>query len=203
MNNLDQDRLVNFLIHKNGILHLDEGDYGPNLDIKKLVGKLKDSTDFELKGLVLNNVQYPDDLDEDLADALCKLPVISFEKRFRLKERLFQKLIFFPIATESILFYKKFHWSGLIAPGDLETLVDKMMAVELRGTFSPEQLGAVRSCPGVQVNSNSISKGFEFDFEVQFSSRPHNHGRRLYLSFRAPEALRRRRGGCHARPGAG
>ena len=197
MNNLDQDRLVNFLIHKNGILHLDEGDYGPNLDIKKLVGKLKDSTDFELKGLVLNNVQYPDDLDEDLADALCKLPVISFEKRFRLKERffqrLFQKLIFFPITTESILFYKKFHWSGLIAPGDLETLVDKMMAVELRGTFSPEQLGAVRSCPGVQVNSNSISKGFEFDFEVQFSSRPHNHGRRL----------RRRRGGCRPRPGEG
>ena len=38
---------------------------------------------------------------------------------------------------------------------------------------------------------------------VQFSSRPHDHGRRLYLSSRSPEALRRGGGVCVCtRPGS-
>ena len=61
--------------------------------------------------------------------------------------------------TENLLLHRLINWHSLLKPQRLKALVDKMTTVELRGTFSPQQLEAVRSSPGVQTSLRSISKG--------------------------------------------
>ena len=162
-NDLDQDRLVDFLINKNVNLILDEGDYGPNLDIRKLIEKLLESTEFRLHELWMNNVQYPDDLAEDMADALCQLECVGMGPYFRLKsetrKRLLENILSRPTKTLRLYMNRNINWSTLIGPDNLKTMVDKMEEVELRGTFTVEQLEAARSCPGVNVSSDTYFKG--------------------------------------------
>jgi len=145
---------------------LDEAGHGPILDIRKFVEKMKDVTDYELEldWLRLNDVEYPDDLAEDMADVLCRLSIVSLREYFRPKtdtlRRLLENILIQDIKTMGLrILNRNTNWSALINPSDLKTIVNKMSGLELRGTFTPEQLEAARSCPGAYVNSDRISKG--------------------------------------------
>jgi len=178
MTHLDQDRLINCLLLKTNNLSLAQGLHcstGPQkniLDFKMLIYKLLEvPIKFRVSHLHLEYMEYREDSDVDLANALCRVKSVTLGKSFLLScattKRLIKNIlnldrIVQPSRIETLLILDNMNWRSLITPKDLKIFITKMGALTVKGRFTLEQRQAAMSLPGVQVSKISNTKYTRF-----------------------------------------
>ena len=165
---LPQNSLTDFLLSITRSLTLDEGQFGTIFNVKKFVRKLSRVPDgsHELRELKIHHLDYSES-PYRMADALCNVFTVQLYPEFTLKmatiRRLFHNIlnqIFItrPIMIKNLAIYANIDYRTLIDPDVLKTLLGMMRMISLTGTFTPEQVEAVRFLPGVEASLDRIYK---------------------------------------------
>ena len=134
LTHLDQGKLINFLFTKIKQLELDckfhsLGFLHDNmLNLEILIGKLlQDSPEVKLSKLTLINFTCPDEIGEDLADALCKVESVSccgvIFLRYVTIKKLILTILTGSIKTKQLILGFLEDFSNLVSPEDLRSLI--------------------------------------------------------------------------------
>merc|ERR1719186_2040994 len=157
--------------------------YHSMFDVEMFLRKLlEDQGNTKLTHLTLYNFCFDENSEDlsptDLADALCSVENVKLSGYIpfvgQTMERIINNILLRPTKIKTLIieldkencdFYYSFE--ELIHPLDLRTLLNKMTTLYLEGSFSPEQLDALRSLPDVQTAQIQYPCYDEFCYSVK------------------------------------
>lgn len=170
LGDLDQSKLLNFLLNKVKKLTLDDCENGEMFDNKLfLKSLLRISTDSQLTCLTLRNFEYPSYQKYPklctlgVADAMCKVPSINLaflppNRKKKTVKRVIKNIQNQNVRIKNFELGEDIDWRDVISPEELKNTLEKMDKLVLIGTFTVAQVEAAKSLLGIEASLNKISK---------------------------------------------